>query len=449
METLEQLLAAITSGKISALDLMTESLEAQERNRSLNIMITEVSTKSLGDSAPTGELCGLPMVVKDNIAVADLPWTGGSPGLKGNMASADAPCVRLLKEAGAQVIGKANLHELAFGVTSNNAYFGPVKNPFDPTRIAGGSSGGSAAAVAVGIAPFALGTDTGGSGRIPAAFCGVVGYRPTQGRYPTEGLIPLSPTRDTVALFTRSTTDLPRLDAILSRQPSTSSGPTSLRGLRLGIPRRPFYEDLSEGVSAVSSAVLEKLSAAGVVLVEADMSEIAALDEECGMPIAIYESAVALQAFIQGALGIDLETFVPQIASPDVREIVAMACGPEGVPTEVYEHCLHSLRPRLQHAYAQWFVENDVVAALLPTTPMTAPLIGEDETLLHNGHRVPAFPAITRNVRPVSVVGAPSLSLPAGFDSNGMPVGLLLDGPIGSDARLIEIGIAFEQHITT
>jgi len=441
---MEQLLAAIASGRISSEDEMMGSLEARQRNRSANILITEVSPVDRGIG---GELCGLPVAVKDNIAVAGLPWTGGCPGLQRHIASADAPCVRLLKEAGARVIGKANMHELAFGVTSNNAYFGPVKNPFDPARIAGGSSGGSAAAVALGIAPFALGTDTGGSGRIPAAFCGVVGYRPTLGRYPCEGVIQLSSTRDTIALFTRSVTDLPRLDAILSQRSSFSNGAPSLRGLRLGIPKTPFYEDLSEGVLAVSSAMLEQLAAAGVVLVEADMSEIAELDEECGMPIAVYESAEALQRFFQAQLGVDLTTFLPQIASPDVRQVVAMACGPQSVPVGVYEHHLNVVRPRLQQAYEKWFVEHDVVAALMPATPLTAPLIGEDETLLHNGVQMPTFPTISRNVRPVSVVGAPSISVPAGFASNGMPVGMVLDGPTGTDARLIEIGIALEQLI--
>lgn len=169
-------------------------------------------------ASSTGPLAGIPIGVKDNIDVAGFATTGGSPALKDYRPGADAPAVTALRQAGAILCCKLNMHELAFGVTTDNATFGRVFNPFDNDRTAGGSSGGSGAAVARGIVPVALGTDTGGSVRIPASFCGVAGFRPSTGRYPTGGVLPLSQMRDTIGVIAATVADLCEVDADLVRR---------------------------------------------------------------------------------------------------------------------------------------------------------------------------------------------------------------------------------------
>ena len=195
----------------------------------------------LADDVPAGRrglLHGLPMVVKDNIDVVGFPCTAGSPALAGHRPLRDADCVAPLRAAGAVVLGKSNLHEFALGVTSGNAAYGAVRNPHAPGRIAGGSSGGTAAAVAARLAPVGLGTDTGGSIRIPAALCGVVGFRPSTGRWPARGVVPISvPSRDTAAPMARSVADCALLDAVVCGEDPRLQI-LSPRGLRLGVPHQ-------------------------------------------------------------------------------------------------------------------------------------------------------------------------------------------------------------------
>jgi len=208
-----------------------------------------------------GPLAGIPFAVKDNIDCLPFPTTGGSPALLDNQPKADASAVAKLKAAGAHAPLKLNLHELAFGVTNNNAHFGAVPTPFDTTRVAGGSSGGSAAAVASGIVPFALGTDTGGSTRIPAAFCGIVGFRPSTGRYPDGGVLTLSTTRDTIGPMASSVTDIIEVDALICNE--IDSVPTIKRPLRIGL----FYhkQGLSVSLEAQFQKAVDHLQSEGLV----------------------------------------------------------------------------------------------------------------------------------------------------------------------------------------
>jgi mandelamide amidase len=181
------------------------------------------------------------------------------------------------------------MRELAFGPTSNNAAFGPVRNPYDRSRIPGGSSGGTAALVAARLAPAGLGTDTGGSVRVPASLSGVVGFRPTTLRWPQDGIVPISHSRDTAAPIARCVADCALLDGIVTGGP-TSLAPINLEGLRLGVPRGHFWDDLDAEVEAILADALARLAAAGVVLVEGDMVDVAALDAAAGFPVALYES---------------------------------------------------------------------------------------------------------------------------------------------------------------
>ncbi|WP_454851318.1 amidase family protein [Promicromonospora soli] len=208
-----------------------------------------------------GELAGIPFAVKDNIDVAGTPTTAGSPLLAHGAPSIDAGIVSMLREAGAELIGKTNMHELAFGITSNNAHFGPVRNPLDPARTAGGSSGGSAAAVALGIVPFSIGTDTGASVTVPASFCGVVGFRPSTGRYPGDGIVNLSWTRDTAGLHTRSVQDARIVDRAITRSALRESG-GRLGGVRIGVLSNRFA-DAADEIERISSAALRQLESDG------------------------------------------------------------------------------------------------------------------------------------------------------------------------------------------
>jgi mandelamide amidase len=205
--------------------------------------------------------------------------------------------VQQLLDAGAIVLGKTNLQELAFGPTNNNAAFGPARNPYDPTRIPGGSSGGSAAAVAARLAPAALGTDTGGSIRVPAALCGITSMRPTTLRWSQAGIIPLSHTRDTAGPMARHVADCVLLDGVITGGP-TEVAPAPLKGLRLGLPRGYFWKDLDAELAAILEAALARLREAGAVLVEGDVANVAALDAAAGFPIMLYETVIELERYL-------------------------------------------------------------------------------------------------------------------------------------------------------
>ena len=204
---------------------MSELLTAHRENRDLNAFISlneeraNAAAAALDEQSGTGILHGLPIAVKDAIAAAGLPATAGTEALRGYLPEKDADVVEPLIAAGAFVLGKLNMHELSYGITSNNGAFGPVRNPYDLERIPGGSSGGAGAAVAAGLVPAALGTDTGGSVRIPAALCGVVGFRPTTGRYSQKGIVPVSHTRDTAGPLCRSVSDAAMIDAAITGEP--------------------------------------------------------------------------------------------------------------------------------------------------------------------------------------------------------------------------------------
>ncbi len=215
--TAVEVLAAFERGEIRVSEYVDLLLERCEQYRDLNAFIYQnpdgirdaaIRADRARDAGETlGPLHGLPIILKDNIDTREMPTTGGTPALKGHRPLENAPIVQSLLEAGAIIFGKANMHELAHGITNNNKAFGPVRNPHDRTKIPGGSSGGCGAAVGARLVPAGIGTDTGGSVRIPAALCGIVGFRPTVGRYPQRGIVPISHTRDTAGPMTRSVVD--------------------------------------------------------------------------------------------------------------------------------------------------------------------------------------------------------------------------------------------------
>ena len=284
-----------------------------------------------------------------------MPTTGGTPGLKGHRPKRNAQVVQKLLDAGAIAFGKANLHELAYGITNNNAGFGAARNPYDPTRIPGGSSGGVGVAVGARIVPGGIGSDTGGSVRVPAALCGIVGFRPTTGRWSQAGVVPISHTRDTPGPMTRSVADCALLDSVVTGSAAPAAA-TSLKGLRLGVPRAHFWSPLDTETARLMEDVLARLRNAGAILVEADIADVGRLDNEAGFPIALYETVADLNAYLAGhGSPLRYAELVAQCASPDVAGLLQSLHGEAAIPEAAYRHALDVLRPQLQAAYRDHF----------------------------------------------------------------------------------------------
>ncbi|MEQ8514068.1 MAG: indoleacetamide hydrolase [Chromatocurvus sp.] len=450
---------ALASGETTSEALVRQAIRDNDINARHNIFITPPGEIALSEARARdaersrgelrGALHGVPLVVKDNIHVAGLPCTAGTATLQDFRPTEDAVAVARLRAAGAVILGKTNMHELAYGITSDNLTFGAVANGLDPECFAGGSSGGSAVAVALGIAAAGLGTDTGGSSRIPAALNGIAGFRPGIGRYPNDGLVMISQTRDTVGPMANSVADLITLDQIVAKEPYTAR-PAALRGLRLAVPREPFYVDLEPSVSQCMDGVLAALADAGVELLEAPMPLLQGLNDRTGFPLVLYETAVLLRAYLRRYQPqLTLEALVDGVRSPDVSEIMQGVVG-GAIPESVYLAARDIYRPALQQVYRDYFAQHDVDAIVFPTVPLTArPIAGSRETVTLGDRQLPTFPTYIRNTDPGSNAGIPGLTLPAGLSEEGRAIGVELDGPEGSDTRLLEIGLALEALLKT
>ena len=391
---------------------------------------------------PDLPLRGVPLFVKDSIHTRRLPSSSATPALAGFVAGRDAPIVHNLIAAGAYVAAKANMHELGYGITSNNAATGAVANPANPEMIAGGSSGGSAAAVAAGIVPAALGSDMGGSLRIPPALCGVCGYRPSLGRYRRGSAI--ASTCTTAGPIAGCVADCALLDDAMRGLPPRRLPAVEVRGLRIGIPRSHFWEGLDAELESVAEDACQKLRAAGAILIDMEISDVGRLVDAISTPIARFETRRNTIAYLRECdCGVDFDGLIAGIASPDVREVFA-SLRTDPVGEDEYRQALDTGRPRLQQACRDAFDRHDIAALLYPTTPLPARPIGQDETVEINGRRLPTLATYVRNTHVGSNAGLPSISLPAGSTASGLPVGMMLECPAGGDDLLVGVAAAIE-----
>jgi indoleacetamide hydrolase len=448
--------------QITSVELTQAYLARAEANQDLNAYITldragalaaaQRADADLASGKVRGPLHGVPLVVKDNTHVAGLPNTAGTPALREFVPKEHAPTVQKLVDAGAVILGKTNMHELAFGISGYNEGFFTAqaigtRNPYDRTRIAGGSSSGTGAAIGARLAPGGLGSDTGGSVRIPAALTGGAGLRPTLLRYNQTGVTPISHSRDTVGPMAQTVADVALIDSVITsrRVPAAAS----LSGVRLGVYRGYFFKDLDADTTAVMDAAMAKLKQAGVTLVEVDMPELQKLNDAASFPVALYEAYDDLRAYLtRYQTGKTVEQVAQVIASKDVKGtydglvIPRKLPAPNGVvdAAPIYKAAMEQARPALSRQFADAFQKNGIDALLAPTTPHVAVAQGPDASSL------PTFLLFIRNTDPGSNAGIPGLTVPAGLGpSTGLPVGLSLDGPRGSDERLLAIGMAMEK----
>jgi mandelamide amidase len=447
----------IARGRLTAEEIAQRSLARARELESLNTL-TWIDEARVLEAARASDrrrtrarLAGLPLIVKDNVDVAGTPSAAGSPALRANIAQRHAPVVQRLLDAGAIFLARANMHELAGGTTSSNPSYGAVRNPYDRARVPGGSSGGTAAALAARIVPAGLGSDTAGSVRIPAALCGIAGLRPTilpTKLYPDAGVVPLALDLDTVGPMARTVADVALLHtAITDEQVSPLA---SLRGVRIGIPRTPYWEDLDPEVERVAQECLMRLRAAGAVLVD--------VATESYYPAAtlLYRTLVTqgikadLRPYLaSGRASVSLDEVIARIASKDTKTLFEAARDSD-TPAAIIEEARTTSRRRLAAAYAEMFSRHAIVALAFPTEPVVAPLIKpggdlREDTIDLNGRAVSKVLTLIRNTHVTGALGVPGLSLPAALTQQGLPVGLELDGLSGRDSELLGLGIAVEK----
>ncbi len=394
-----------------------------------------------------GPLFGLPIPVKDSVNTRDYPTTAGTPALRRFRPADDAPVVEALRAAGAILLGKTNLHELSYGWTSNNLAFGAVHNPYDLARIPGGSSGGTAVAIAARMAPLGIAEDTEGSIRVPAAMCGIMGLRPTTGRYSTRGCVPITPLFDQIGPHARTVADLALFDSVVAGN-SRPLRPPGLRGVRLGVVREYWYRDLDPEVERVTNAALARLREAGAELVESEIPGLSHLIDLVTGPVQNHDTRLALTRYLEEyRTGVTFEQLVRE-ASPDIQAIFRRDVLPGGanfVTESEYAAILSTHLPALRRLYGGYFARAGVAANVFPATMVPALPIGSEKGVTIGGRQVSFDTAVARNIDPGSTAGLPGLILPAGLTSAGLPVALELDAPAGADRDLLALGMSVAE----
>lgn len=350
------------------------------------------------------------------------------------------------------MLGKTNMHELAMGYTTTNGSFGVTHNPYDISRIPGGSSGGTAAAVAARMAPAGLGSDTGGSVRIPAALCGICGLRPSSGRYPSAGIAPLSSTLDTAGPMARTVQDLALLDAVITGEAMVSDS-EALQGVRIGIPRAHYYEGLDADVGRAVTLALTKLRDAGAVLIDMDIPGLTERNDGMIVRIAYYEFGRAMPDYLaRFQTNVSFQNLV-EATSPDIRKVIndlVVGNGPRVVTEQAYREAMDKWRPELKAMLHGYFAEHelDMIAfppSRAPAPPIPDPPVSPGPEVMIAGKLQAARYVFGRNVTPSSNAGMPGMVIPAGMSKSGLPIGLEFDAPAGKDRRLIALGLSLQR----
>jgi len=442
---------ALRTRRFSAVELATAALGRVERyDPKLKAFITVTAESALArarqadqelaEGRDRGPLHGIPIAVKDLFATRGVRTTAGSKAYEHFVPDADCTVVEKLEAAGAVMLGKLNMHELAYGITSANPHYGAVRNPWNVEHSPGGSSGGSGAAVAAGIVYGAMGSDTGGSIRIPAAFCGTVGLKPTYGRVSRQGVLPLGYSLDHMGPLTRSVRDAAILlnviagydpkDETSSRRPVVDYVPEEgcgIRGLRIGFAENFFFERLDGDVESAVRGAMARAETLGAFVKPVTLPDISALNAVARV-ILLSEAAAVWEPYMEprSQFGTDV------LALLDQGRLVAA--------TDYVN--AQRLRRRMQLEFAKLWTEVDCL--FLPTTPNLAPVIGETSVRL-GGQDEDVRLASTRLVRGINALGLPALSIPCGLGGSGLPVGLQIVGPAFEEALILRIGAALED----
>jgi len=445
-QSIRQVGELLRQGSVSPVELTEECLMRIEKlNPRLNAFITVTADSAMAQARLAesemrrgdwrGPLHGIPIALKDLIDTAGVRTTAASSLFKDRIPPEDAEVVRRLKAAGAVLLGKHNLHEFAYGASSMVSYFGEVRNAWNPEHIAGGSSGGSATAVAAGLGFGAIGTDTAGSVREPAALCGVVGLKPTYGRTSARGVIPLSASLDHVGPIARTVADVAiilqaiagfdandRASMDVPLEDYVAGLHKNLKPLRIGVPRKFFFEDLDPEVASATHHALSGLAMLGAELRDLDLSVPTDRKLQVGEAYAFHAEFVARS---------------PELYQPETLRRIRTGAN---VSPEALLECRHELE-RARREIAAIFADVDLLVT--PTTPIPAPSIAE---LKQNPDLLrPRELLLLRNTRPINVWGLPAISIPCGFTSAGLPIGLQIIGPHWGEAKVLQLAHAYEQ----
>ncbi|KDN21809.1 amidase family protein [Amycolatopsis rifamycinica] len=395
--------------------------------------------RAAGSVAP---LLGVPFGVKDSYATRGLRTTLGVGTLAEFEPREDAVVVRAVKNAGGLVFGKNNLVEMSFGLTGSNRRYGQVRNPYAHDRVPGGSSSGSAAAVAARIVPAAFGGDTVGSIRVPASLCGVVGFKPTTGRWPGHGVAPISHTLDTTGILARDVEDVALIDRIVTNEIGPPAADrTDLKGARFAYAPRQYLELVAPETEARFGEALRQLRDAGAEVAEIDLGEdFSVLADRTTWNILFRETRDAVAKFLlDNGFPVSFEEIHDGL-EPELREVwdhLVLPTGPGHLAPEDYAATLSADRPELRRRFGEVFGRG-FDALVLPTTPCPAPLIDRQAKFTVAGEEVTEL-FLAKNTVPASGAGLPGISIPLGLTGNGLPIGIEFDGAPGHDRALLDL----------
>jgi aspartyl-tRNA(Asn)/glutamyl-tRNA(Gln) amidotransferase subunit A len=438
----------LAARELSAVELAQCYLERiDERDPTLRAFITVDADYVLAQARAadrvlaTGDrirpLTGIPVALKDTIPTAGLRTTAGSRVLEGWVPDRDPPVVARLRSCGAVVIGKTNLHEFGYGGTSENEHFGAVRNPWDPARVAGGSSGGSAAAVAAGLTAVAVGMDAAGSVRIPACQCGTVGFKPTYGRVDTAGLIPLGWSLDHVGAIARTVSDAEVLQNAMNRTRTTSAtlsgtGPPQVEGLRVGVPRDYAFAGVAPEVADVVRRALGVLASLGVIVTEVDVP---------GLEL----SAAAVYVILAGEVAAYHSRWWPRRAEDYGEDVRGKL---EAAPHLSAGDYVQAQRVRAQIVASLSAALDEVDALATPSAPLPPQQVGQREVSFGGRQRPSTGGGVfIRMTAPFNLSGGPAVSVPCGRTPDGMPVGLQIASAPGRDELVLRLAAAYEHEL--